>query len=255
LVEPDVTNPEAMIGCWRAARDVVVLTGAGLSTASGIPDFRSPGGRWERYQPVPLPEFLARHSAREEYWRYKGETWKIIGKASPNPAHTALADLAHAGRLSLLVTQNVDGLHERSGFPTPRLINIHGSDFEVECMSCHRRAPRAFAQELWEAGAAVPLCACGGPWKPATISFGQNLVAADLERALAAAARCDLFVAAGTSLVVGPINQMFPLARRGGATTAILTASETPYDTEADFRITAPVEESLPAIRDGVLGR
>jgi NAD-dependent deacetylase len=99
----------------------------------------------------------------------------------------------------------------------------------------------------------VPLCACGGPWKPATISFGQSLVAADLERALRAAAACDLFVAAGTSLVVGPINQMFPLARRAGAATAILTASETPYDGEADFRIDEPVELSLPAVRDGLL--
>jgi NAD-dependent deacetylase len=248
-----MTKLRPLIDRWRTAEKVVVLTGAGLSTASGIPDFRSPGGRWERYQPVPLPDFLARSSAREEYWRYKGETWKVIGKASPNAAHVALADLAHGGRLDLLVTQNVDGLHERSGFPRPRLINIHGTDFEVECMSCHRREPRAVAQELWEAGAAVPLCACGGPWKPATISFGQSLVAADLERALRAAAACDLFVAAGTSLVVGPINQMFPLARRAGAATAILTASETPYDEEADFRIDDPVEVSLPGVRDGLL--
>jgi NAD-dependent deacetylase len=248
-----VTQLGALIDRWRTAKKVVVLTGAGLSTASDIPDFRSPGGRWERYQPVPLPDFLARRSAREEYWRYKGETWKVIGSAAPNAAHVALAALAEANRLELLVTQNVDGLHERSGFPRPRLINIHGSDFEVECMSCHRREPRAVAQELWESGHAVPLCACGGPWKPATISFGQSLVAADLERALRAAAACDLFVAAGTSLVVGPINQMFPLARRAGAATAILTASETPYDGEADFRIDEPVELSLPAVRDGLL--
>lgn len=246
---------DTLIDCWRSADRVVVLTGAGLSTASGIPDFRSPGGRWERYQPVPLPDFLARRSAREEYWRYKGETWKVISAAQPNPAHDALAALAHAGRLHLLVTQNVDGLHERSGFPSDRLVNIHGTDSEVECMRCHARAPRARAQDLWEKGTAVPQCPCGGPWKPATISFGQSLVHEDLQRALRAAAECDLFIAAGTSLVVGPINQMFPLARHAGAATAILAALETPFDDQARFRLFEPVEQVLPAVRRGLLDR
>jgi NAD-dependent deacetylase len=244
---------EELATAWRSAREVVVLTGAGLSTASGIPDFRSPGGRWERYQPVPLPDFLASEEARERYWRYKGETWPVIRSAVPNPAHQALAALALADRVHLLVTQNVDGLHERSGFPTDRLVNIHGGDSEVECMRCHRRDARAVAQEVWEAGTAVPRCACGGPWKPATISFGQQLVAADLSRAMRAAAECDLFIAAGTSLVVGPINQMFVLASRAGARTAILTGSDTPYDGDADVRIAAPVERVLPAIREMVL--
>ncbi|HJQ85402.1 MAG TPA: Sir2 family NAD-dependent protein deacetylase [Candidatus Binatia bacterium] len=238
----------ALIAAWRDARRVAVLTGAGLSTASGIPDFRSPGGRWERYQPVPLPDFLASETARADYWRYKGETWGLITAARPNPAHDALTALGRAGRIALLVTQNVDGLHERSGFPLERLVNIHGTDSSVECMTCHRRAPRAVAQDAWERGEAVPRCPCGGPWKPATISFGQGLVAADLERAMEAAAAADLFVAAGTSLVVGPVNQMFPIARTGGARTAIVTASETPFDAVADVRIGAPVERVLPAV-------
>jgi NAD-dependent deacetylase len=244
---------ETLARWWGAARRVVVLTGAGLSTASGIPDFRSPGGRWERYQPVPLPEFLASEAARERYWRYKGETWQVIRAACPNAAHDALTALARSDRIHLLVTQNVDGLHERSGFPPERLVSIHGTDFEVECMACHRRAPRAVAQDAWEQGIAVPCCACGGPWKPATISFGQQLVAADLERALQAAGSCDLFVALGTSLVVGPINQMFPIARAEGARTAIVTASETPYDRVADARLTAPLEVVLPRVRDLVV--
>jgi len=233
---------------WREAGSVVVLTGAGLSTASGIPDFRSPGGRWSRYQPVQIQEFLASESARREYWRYKGETWQVIQQAEPNPAHHALTALARADHVSLLVTQNVDGLHERSGFPIDRLVNIHGSDAAVECMTCHARAPRAHAQALWEDGAAVPRCACGGPWKPATISFGQNLIDADLRRALHAAADADLLVAAGTSLVVGPINEMLPLAAQAGARTAILTASETPFDDIADWKITAPLESVLPDV-------
>jgi NAD-dependent deacetylase len=233
---------------WAAARRTVVLTGAGLSTASGIPDFRSPGGRWERYQPVPIQDFVADERAREEYWRYKGETWQVIRSARPNPAHLALVDFTRADRLELLVTQNVDGLHERSGFPEERLVNIHGTDSAVVCLSCGTREPREPAQRAWESGVAVPTCACGGPWKPATISFGQSLVSEHLERAMDAAAHCDLFVAAGTSLVVGPINQMFDVAQQAGAVTAILTASETPYDALCQVKIPDPVERTLPAL-------
>ena len=233
---------------WARAERVAVLTGAGLSTASGIPDFRSPGGRWERYQPVTIQEFMASEEARQEYWRYKGETWQVVRAAEPNAAHRALVDFALAGRLSLLVTQNVDGLHERSGFPPERLVDIHGTDSAVVCMACGAREPREAAQRIWEAGTAVPRCACGGAWKPAVISFGQGLVPGDLDRAMSAAARCDLFVAAGTSLVVGPINQMFDVARRAGAATAILTASETPYDALCDLKLSDPVEQILPAV-------
>jgi NAD-dependent deacetylase len=250
-----MTATDALAASWRGARSVVVLTGAGMSTASGIPDFRSPGGRWERYQPIPIQDFARSAAKRAEYWRYKGETWTVIQAARPNAAHTALAALAQAERVTLLVTQNVDGLHERSGFPVERLVNIHGTDSAVECLDCGRREPRAVAQALWEGGAAVPQCECGGAWKPATISFGQSLVAADLERAMRAAADADLFVAAGTSLVVGPINQMFVIARQAGARTAIVTASETPFDDHADWKIAEPLEVALPAVRAGVLGR
>jgi NAD-dependent deacetylase len=253
VTDGGVSGLAELVAAWRAAERVVVLTGAGLSTASGIPDFRSPGGRWERYQPVPYPEFLASEEARARYWRYKGETWQLIREAAPNAAHTALAELAHAGRIQLLVTQNVDGLHERSGFPPGRLVNIHGTDSAVECVACGGRAPRAEAQAAWEAGEAVPRCACGGPWKPRTISFGQQLVPADLERAFEAAAAANLFVAAGTSLVVGPVNQMLPLARRGGGRTAILTASETPFDPLVDWKLGEALAEVLSAVRDGVL--
>ena len=248
----DASLPEDLLECWREARRVVVLTGAGMSTASGIPDFRSPGGRWERYQPVTIQEFLASAERRADYWRYKGQTWQVIQAARPNPAHEALTSLARADRVALLVTQNVDGLHERSGFPRERLIRIHGTDSEVECTACHRRAERADAQELWERGEAVPRCECGGPWKPATISFGQSLVAEDLERSFAAAGACDLFVAAGTSLVVGPINAMFGHAKQAGAATAIFTASETPFDAHADWKIEDPLEDALPAVREAV---
>ncbi len=204
---------------------------------------------------MPIQDFLARERARKEYWSYKGETWRLIQAAAPNPAHLSLAELARAERLDLLVTQNVDGLHERSGFPRDRLVNIHGTDAEVVCMVCGHRAERELAQRAWESGTAVPTCSCGGPWKPATISFGQQLVPEDLERAMKAASGCDLFVAVGTSLVVGPINLMFERARAASAVTAILTASPTPYDAHCDYKISEPLEQVLPALRDGVLGR
>jgi NAD-dependent deacetylase len=245
-----VTELDALAERWHEAQTVAVLTGAGLSTASGIPDFRSPGGRWESYQPVTIQEFVASESAREAYWRYKGETWQVISQAEPNPAHVALTQLARAGHLDLLVTQNVDGLHERSGFPAEILVNVHGTDSAVVCLSCGAREPRAVAQALWESGVAVPRCACGGAWKPATISFGQSLEPEAL--AFAIAAGCNLFVAAGTSLVVSPINGMFDAARNAGACTAILTASETPFDAVADFKLDARVEELLPALAQRV---
>jgi NAD-dependent deacetylase len=243
-----------LVGRWRDAARVVVLTGAGLSTASGIPDFRSSGGRWERYQPVPLPDFMASREAREAYWRYKGETWQVIRDARPNLGHRALTQLALSGRIELLVTQNVDGLHLRCGFPTQALVHIHGTDAEVSCMRCGARDARKPVQARWEAGDAAPECACGGPLKPATISFGQSLVATDLERSMQAAASCDLLVAIGTSLVVGPINEMLPVASRAGASTAIVTGSETPFDDLADWTLSDPLEEILPRICAGVLG-
>jgi NAD-dependent deacetylase len=242
-----------LVARWREAESVAVLTGAGLSTASGIPDFRSPGGRWEHYQPVTIQEFLGNESSREDYWRYKGETWQVIQAAEPNPAHEALAALAGAGRIDLVVTQNVDGLHERSGLADERLVNIHGTDSRVLCVLCGAREPREVAQRIWAEGVAVPRCPCGGAWKPDTISFGQSLVSEDLERAFDAAQRATLLVAAGTSLVVSPINQMFDLACRAGATTAILTMSETPYDAMADFRFDAALADVLPRIAEGVL--
>lgn len=244
-----MSDLNSLADAWRESSNVVVLTGAGMSTASGIPDFRSTGGRWSTYQPVTIQEFESSGESRREYWRYKGETWQIIRDAQPNAAHLALADLENAGRLDLLVTQNVDGLHERSGFPEERLINIHGTDSKVECLTCHERSPREAAQADWESGTAVPLCPnCSGYLKPATISFGQGLVTEDLEQAFAAAEAADLFVAIGTSLVVSPINKMFEIASLTGARCAILTASETPYDSHAEWTLSDPVEQVLPAI-------
>jgi NAD-dependent deacetylase len=231
----------------------VVLTGAGLSTPSGIPDYRSPGGLWERFRAVTIQEFLASEEARTGYWQFKRHTWEIIRQAEPNAAHLALAELMAAGRIELLVTQNIDGLHRKSGVPEERLVRIHGTDAEAACMSCGERRPRDEIQALFDETETPPACPCGGWWKPATISFGQSLVAEDLQRSLEAARSADLLVAAGTSLAVGPINAMVPEAWGAGATVAILTASETPFDDQAAVRIQAPVEQILPLVRDRVL--
>ena len=220
-----------------------------------MPTFRGADGLWSnfRVEELATPEAFARDPRL--VWEWYEWRRHLVAACRPNRAHHVLAAWSRLYPRFTLITQNVDGLHERSGFPPERLVNIHGSDSEVECMACHGRAERAAAQELWEGGTAVPRCACGGPWKPATISFGQALVEADLARSLRTAATADLFVAAGTSLVVGPVNQMFAIAARAGARTAILTASETPYDADADVKLGEPVEQVLPALRDRVVGR
>src|SRR5262249_46922532 len=148
-LSPHLTELDELTAAWRGARRVVLLTGAGLSTASGIPDFPSPGGPWAQYPPVAIQEVLAAQEHPARYWRYKGEPGEVISAARPNPAPLALAALAQRGRIDLLVTQNVDGLHERSGFPAERLVNIHGTDSAVECVRCGRREPRAVAQRVW----------------------------------------------------------------------------------------------------------
>lgn len=245
---------EDLAAAWREARQVVLLTGAGLSTASGIPDFRSPGGLWERFQTVTIDEFLSSEAAREGYWQYKSATWEALQQAQPNPGHKAITDLARAGHVALLATQNIDGLHERSGFPEERIIRVHGTDSEVMCMSCDTRRPRRDAQSWWLAHNSPPRCSCGGWWKPATISFGMSLVPQDLQRAMASAASADLLLAVGTSLEVGPVNSMVPTAAAAGASIAILTASETPFDHLATWRCTEPLQELLPLLRDKVMG-
>ena len=243
----------ALAAAWSRAQHVVVLTGAGLSTASGIPDFRSPGGLWEQFRAVTIQEFLADARSRSGYWQYKQATWELVCQAEPNAAHRALTELARAGRIDLLVTQNVDGLHARAGFPPDRLVQIHGTATEAVCLSCGRRQPRDTVQAIWNETGEPPRCSCGGWWKPATISFGQSLVVDDLERSMEAARRCDLLVAVGSSLVVGPINGMVSLAHAHGATVTILTASNTPFDDLAAFVLHAPVQEVLPHIAETVL--
>jgi NAD-dependent deacetylase len=231
----------------REARLAVALTGAGLSTESGIPDFRSPGGVWERYRPIEYGEFLSSHAARSEHWRYKHLTVPAMLQAAPNPAHETLARLEAAGRLTAVITQNIDGLHQRAG--SRRVLELHGTNHEAVCLGCARRVPIQDALAQLDAGRDVPACgACGGWLKPATVSFGQNLPADVLREAADLAERSDCFLALGSSLVVNPAASLVGIAKRSGASLVVITLGSTPYDRQADVLINDKVGTALPRV-------
>ncbi len=231
----------------QIARHTVALTGAGLSTESGIPDFRSPGGVWERFRPIEYQEFLASHAARIEHWRYKQATVPVMLQAEPNAAHRALADLETAGRLVAVITQNIDALHQRAG--SRRVLELHGTNLEAVCLDCAATVAIADALEQLTRGATVPRCArCDGWLKPATVSFGQPLPADVLRDAAALTRESDCFLALGSSLLVHPAAALAGLAKRCGAALIIVTLSDTPYDHVADVVIHGPLATMLPRI-------
>jgi NAD-dependent deacetylase len=240
------------IAAWlRQATNVVVLTGAGISTASGIPDFRGPNGVWTKDPKAErlshIQYYMSDPEVRVESWRQRIDhpAWK----AEPNAGHAALAELERKGRLQLLVTQNIDGLHRIAGSSPERMIEIHGTMREVVCMNCGERAPMERALSRVRAGEGDPPCrTCGGILKSATISFGQNLVPEDLARAQEAAAGCDVFLAVGSSLGVYPAARLPAIAVSAGARLVIINAEPTPYDAVADAVFHGEIVEVLPAI-------
>jgi len=234
----------------RAARHAVALTGAGLSTESGIPDFRSPGGVWERFRPIEYQELLVSHEARVEHWRYKQATVPAMLQAEPNAGHRALADLEDAGRLVAVITQNIDVLHQRAG--SRRVLELHGTNLEAVCLDCAARAPIAAALAQLERGEAVPRCThCGGWLKPATVSFGQALPADVLQGALALAEESDCFLALGSSLLANPAASLAGVAKRRGAALIVVKLGDTPYDDVADVVIHGRLAEVLPGRAPG----
>ena len=235
----------------RARQPAVALTGAGLSTGSGIPDFRSPGGVWSRYRPVTIQEFLASEDARRRYWIYKRDTYAEFADARPNAAHEALAALERAGLLAAVVTQNIDGLHQMAG--SARVLELHGTNRRVECLGCARDHDRAVIQQRLLAGEDVPRCeACGGFLKPATVSFGQALPADVLAEAVMLARTCGTFLALGSSLVVHPAAELPLVAGRAGAALVIFNREPTEMDERADAVIRGDVVELLPALVDAL---
>ncbi len=231
---------------------ITVLTGAGISTDSGIPDFRGPNGVWTRdpaaQQMFTLQNYLADPELRRRSWqnRRAHAAWT----AEPNAGHHALVDLERTGRLRALITQNIDGLHQRAG--SQSVIELHGTLYGVECLDCDDRTEMSAALARVEAGEEDPPCLrCGGILKSATISFGQHLDAAVLRRAQEAARDCAQFYAIGTSLTVQPAAGLARLAARHGARLVIVNAEPTPYDELADLVIREPIGHSLPALLAG----
>jgi NAD-dependent deacetylase len=223
-----------------ASDKAVAFTGAGISTESGIPDFRSPGGVWSRTQPVMYQEFLADHDARVRYWEMKKEVYRDFARAEPNSGHRALAKLEDEGRICSLITQNIDGLHQRAG--SRSVLELHGTNLEATCVSCAWRCPIDDAHGQLDAGQDVPSCPeCRGWLKPATVSFGQNLPYEVLKAAEDVSLETDLFLAIGSSLVVHPAAGLPETASRYGAFLAIFNREPTPLDDMADVVIRAPI--------------
>ena len=260
MTEPDLdaqASPEQIrrVRGWiERASAIAVLTGAGISTDSGIPDFRGPQGLWTRNpeaeKMATLAHYVAEPGVRARSWQWRLET--DLMARTPNAGHRALVDLERSGRLDTLVTQNVDGLHQAAGSSPARVVEIHGTLREVECLDCGERASIARALERVRAGEADPACrSCGGILKTATISFGQGLVAEDLRRAEQAALRCDLLLAIGTTLAVHPIASMVPVARGAGARIVIVNGGPTEMDDLADEILRGPISTLLPQLVTG----
>jgi NAD-dependent deacetylase len=240
------------VATWlRAARRVTALTGAGISTESGIPDFRGPQGVWTRDPAAEaastLDRYLAEPEVRVRTWR--GRLENPAWAAQPNAGHRALVDLERAGRLRAIVTQNVDGLHQRSGSSPDIVIEVHGTMYDVVCMSCGRRTSMRDNLDRVESGEPDPDClACGGIQKSATISFGQQLDPAVFAAAERAARSADLLLAVGTSLQVYPVAGLVDDAARAGALVVIVNAEPTPYDGMAAAVLRDPIGEVLPRL-------
>lgn len=249
---PDLDRAVALL---RDAQRVTVLTGAGISTDSGIPDFRGPDGVWTRdpeaEKLATIDHYLADATTRARAWERRLSSG-ILDRA-PNAGHDALVTLERTGRLRCLITQNVDGLHRRAGTDPDLLVEIHGNVREVHCVRCHERGPIEPTVERVRSGEADPPClACGGVLKPAVVFFGEGLDPTDLDRAFAAAAECDLFLAVGTTLTVSPINGTVREAHRAGAAIVIVNLEATAADHLADVVVRDSISEALPSLVAGL---
>lgn len=243
---------EKLVDLVRGAQRIVVFSGAGISTESGIPDFRGPGGVWEKFDPndFHIDRFLATEESRRRYWQRSTAMYNQILMARPNEAHQAVVTLEKMGKLGAVITQNIDGLHQAAGTSPEKIIELHGSTMFVSCLSCGHRVDRTAFQPLVSGEGDAPPCPeCGGLMKPATISFGQMLIPETLERATEETAKCDLFLVIGSSLVVYPAAE-FPLrAIQGGAPLVILNRQDTPHDAHA----TLVLNDSAGEVMRGVI--
>jgi len=220
------------------AERILAFTGAGVSTASNIPDFRGPNGVWRTRVPVEYPEFMRSEDARVEYWTWKREGHALFRDAKPNAAHLALVALERLGKLEAVVTQNVDGLHRAAGTAPDKLVELHGTNAESVCTGCARREPIALALEQFERTGAPPICsACQALLKPAVVMFGESLDPDTMRRASAAARRADFVMSLGSSLLVTPAADVPLLAARRGVPYVIVNRGATPHDSIAEIVI------------------
>ncbi len=249
---PEVDLREARDWIVAASR-IVGFTGAGISTESGIPDFRSPNGVWARNRIVDFQEFVTSEEGRIEYWRQKAEAWPAMRRARPNAGHVAFVDLHRMGKLTALVTQNIERLHQKAGLPADKVLELHGTTTEAVCLSCGDRITSDEACERVESGEKAPLCGlCGGLLKPATISFGQSMPLDVMQQAQSAAENCDLLLAVGSSLVVEPAASIPRLAKRAGARLVIVNRETTALDGIADLVVHGEIGSVLPAMVGGL---
>lgn len=239
---------QTLAGLLRRSSAILIFTGAGVSTGSGIPDFRGPGGVWSRRKPVYYDEFMSSGAARVEHWDYKLEGWQAFRDAKPNATHHAVVKLEQEGKLCMVVTQNIDGLHSKAGTSREKLVEIHGTNSLIECQTCHALSDpephfQAFAQTR-----KPPRCPCGGFLKPATISFGQSLRFEDIQRAEAAAREADLVVAMGSTLSVYPAAGIPVIAARRGIPYVVINRGGTDHDDmrELTLRIEGDVVDYFP---------
>ncbi len=247
--QPSELDAQAeQVARWLAEADcAVAFTGAGISTESGIPDFRSPGGVWSKYRTVYFDEFLRSPAARREYWRQKAEAHDGMVRAQPNVAHRTLARWEEIGKLRGVITQNIDGLHQLAG--SRRVLELHGTAREVACLDCGWRTDAdPLVRQFLQTGQ-VPDCPqCGGRLKHATVSFGQALPEPVLREAVQWARDCDLFLAMGSSLVVEPAASLPAIAKQSGAKLVIINRDPTPRDALADLVIRAQLGRTLAAV-------
>lgn len=231
----------------RAAQRGVAFTGAGISTESGIPDFRGPQGVWNTETPVYYQEFMADREARIRAWQRGVRMYRRCADARPNDGHFAIAELQRRGHISSVITQNIDGIHHDAG--SARIIELHGTNRRSSCQHCGKEWPTSTIVDRVEKGDEAPECdACGGPIKTSTISFGQGMPENEMRQALEVTLAADLFVSIGSSLVVEPAASFPRLAKQAGASLVILNNQETPLDDLADLVIRQPVGETMMAL-------
>jgi NAD-dependent deacetylase len=241
--DPDIAELRRMI---EEAQRIVVFTGAGISTESGIPDFRSPTGIWKTMPMIHFSEFLASKEMRRESWRRRFGTDQTMRQAEPNRGHRAISTLVRRGKVSAVITQNIDGLHQASGVPANRVIELHGNTTYAHCLDCKRRYEIEALRLAFEQDEMPPRCnSCNGLVKTATISFGQAMPEAAMQRAQVETLAADLFIVAGSSLVVYPAAGFPELAKRNGAVLVIVNRDPTGLDEFADLVLNRSIGETL----------